>query len=99
LSLIYTARWRVSAPTKTHKVLRESFCKGAYDVSYIDTLEEFNFIKTDVRKDVPIPFWTVYSLYERYGNEFYAFDKKFTWILALTHEKEIYLYAPLRHGK
>lgn len=70
------------------------YMKGAYDVSYISTLEEFNFIKTDIRKDVAIPFWTIYSLCERYGQEFYVFDREMNWILALTHEKDIFLYVP-----
>ncbi len=73
--------------------IRPSFrLSGEYDVSYINNQEEFDLLKEQLKKSVPIPYWVVDSIAREEGDELYLFDEEFKWLLVLTHEEEVYFY-------
>lgn len=65
---------------------------GKYDVSFINSKDDFEILEEDIRKPTAIPYRVLQRIEEEIGPELYVIDKDFTWIFIITHAPYIIFY-------
>lgn len=65
---------------------------GEYDFNFINSMDDFLILQEEIKKQSPIPFFVFDNIREEIGDELYIFDNSLSWVLMLTHPKDIFFY-------